>query len=111
MLGVVSSTTSTPIAESARELSTSGEARADTLGQFVHVRGTDPLVRRSLYQLKHLDSAGVFRRPGDDVHMKVVETLLLGEKQHVRFWDLQFGFEGSRDGWNEPPKHGSLIRR
>ena len=43
--------------------------------------------------------------------MKVVETLLLGEEQYVRFWDLQFGLEGSREGWNEPPKHGSLIGR
>jgi len=45
------------------------------------------------------------------MHMKVVETLLLGEKQHVGFWNLQFGLEGARDGWNEPPKHSSLIRR
>ncbi len=61
--------------------------------------------------MKDLDTAGVFRRPSDDMHMKVVETLLLGEEQYVRFWDLQFGLEGSREGWNEPPKHGSLIGR
>jgi hypothetical protein len=34
------------------------------------------------------------------MHMKVVETLLLGEKHYVRFWDLQFGLEGSGEGWN-----------
>ena len=45
------------------------------------------------------------------MQMKVVETLLLGEKQYVRFWDLQFGLEGSGEGWNEPPKHGSRVRR
>ena len=44
------------------------------------------------------------------MHMKVVETLLLGEKQYVRLRDLQFGLEGSGEGWNEPPKHRSLIR-
>jgi hypothetical protein len=43
--------------------------------------------------------------------MKMVEPVLLGEKQHVRLWDLQFGLEGSRKGWNEPSKHGGLIGR
>jgi hypothetical protein len=43
--------------------------------------------------------------------MKVVETFLLGEKQDIRFWDPQFGLQGSREGWNEPSKHASLIRR
>ncbi len=42
--------------------------------------------------------------------MKVVEPLLLGDKQYVRLWDMQFGLEGSGEGWNEPPKHSSLIR-
>ena len=87
------------------------EAQADTLGQRVHVRGTDPLVMRSLYQLKDLDATGVFRRSSDDMHMKVVETLLLSEKQYVRFWDLQFRLEGSRERWNKPPKHGRFIGR
>ena len=100
-----------PRHEHSERLSASDEARADTFGQFVHVRGTDPLVGRSLYQLKHLDSASVLRRLGNDMHMKVVETFLLGEKQHIRFWNLQFDLEGSRECWNEPSKNGSLIRR
>ncbi|MFZ2035089.1 MAG: hypothetical protein WAW53_15160 [Candidatus Dormiibacterota bacterium] len=86
------------------------EPRANTLGERIHVRDIDPLLRRSLYQLKHLDTAGVFRRPSDDMHMKVVESHLLGDKQYVGLWDMQFGLEGSGDGWNEPPKHRSLIR-
>lgn len=45
------------------------------------------------------------------MHMQVVEPLLLGEKQYVRFWDLQFGLEGLGEGWNEPPKNGTLIGR
>jgi len=47
------------------------------LGERVHIRGTDPLVRRSLYQLKDVDTAGVFRRPTDDTHMQAVVALLL----------------------------------
>jgi len=45
------------------------------------------------------------------MHMKVVETLLLSKKQNMRLWDLQFGLEGSRDGWNKPSKRAKLIRR
>ena len=44
------------------------------------------------------------------MHMKVVKTLLLGEKQYVRFRDLQFVLENSGEGRNEPPKYDSLIR-
>ncbi len=45
------------------------------------------------------------------MYVKVVETLLLSEKQYVRFWDLQFRLERSREGRNEPPKHDGLIGR
>jgi len=64
----------------AEALSTGDEARADALGQLVHFCGTDPLVGRPLCQFKDPDASSVFRGPRDDVHMKVLETILLGEK-------------------------------
>jgi hypothetical protein len=86
-----------------------GEERADTASELIHLFGSDPLVGRLLDELKNLDTAGVPRGSGDDMNMKVVEALLLGNKQHVRLGYLEFGLEGLGQSWNEPAEHGRLV--